>query len=166
LGGCAHGRILRPRTENFARDTRCRIHNGRNAESVPPRGLGAVLLPFRGAETTMMRVEAANEYRPAIPFPIPANVVEMVKEQVATRPEATATQYKAGGQWRSHTWKELWEEIRAVGAALLAEGVEVGDRVAILSATRVEHAIADLGILAARGSTVPLYQSHTPDEVR
>ncbi|HLV59784.1 MAG TPA: long-chain fatty acid--CoA ligase [Fredinandcohnia sp.] len=114
----------------------------------------------------MMRVEAANEYRPAIPFPIPANVVEMVKEQVATRPEATATQYKAGGQWRSHTWKELWEEIRAVGAALLAEGVEVGDRVAILSATRVEHAIADLGILAARGSTVPLYQSHTPDEVR
>lgn len=113
----------------------------------------------------MMRVEAANQNRPTIPFPIPANVVQMVAEQVARRPEATATQYKAGGEWRSHTWTALWNESRAVGAALLGEGLEVGDRVAILSATRVEHVVSDLGILAARGITVPLYQSHTPDEV-
>lgn len=114
----------------------------------------------------MMRAEAQGEIRPTIPFPIPANMLRMVEEQVSKQPEATAAQYKAGGEWKSHSWTALWNELRAVGAALLDEGVEAGDRVAILSATRVEHVLADLGILAARGITVPLYHSHTPDEVR
>lgn len=114
----------------------------------------------------MMRAEAESKIRPTIPFPIPANMLRMVEEQVAKQPEAAATQYKEGGEWRSHTWSAMWEKLRAVGAALLEEGLESGDRVAILSATRVEHVIADLGNLAVRGITVPLYHSHTPSEVQ
>lgn len=114
----------------------------------------------------MMRAEAESENRATIPFPIPANMVRMVEEQVAKQPEATATQYKVGSSWGAHSWSSLHEELRAVGAALLEEGLEVGDRVAILSATRVEHVVADLGALSVRGITVPLYHSHTPEEVQ
>lgn len=113
----------------------------------------------------MMRAEAQDQIRPTIPFPIPENMLRMVEEQVSKQPAARATFYKAGGEWKSHSWTALWNELRSVGAALLEEGVQSGDRVAILSATRVEHAVADFGILAARAITVPIYHSHTPDEV-
>ena len=96
----------------------------------------------------MMRAEAQDQIRPTIPFPIPENMLRMVEEQVSKQPAARATFYKAGGEWKSHSWTALWNELRSVGAALLEEGVQSGDRVAILSATRVEHAVADFGILA------------------
>lgn len=113
----------------------------------------------------MVRAEARMSDPREIPFPIPANLVQMVEEQVSKQPQGTATRFKVDGTWREQTWTELLGELRAVGAALLGDGIEVGDRVAILSATRVEHAIADLGILAARGVTVPIYHSHTPEEL-
>src|SRR5690606_38779871 len=40
-----------------------------------------------------------------------------------------------------------------------------GDRVAILSTTRLEWALADMAILGAQGATVPIYPSSTPDDV-
>ena len=49
---------------------------------------------------------------------------------------------------------------------MVARGVKPGDRVAIFGATSLQWVVCDLAISAARGVTVPIYASNTPDEVR
>jgi long-chain acyl-CoA synthetase len=51
------------------------------------------------------------------------------------------------------------------GRALIALGVNPGDRVAVLSNTRVEWAALDFGIMGIGAVTVPIYQSSKAEEV-
>ncbi len=69
------------------------------------------------------------------------------------------------GEWLSHTWKDLRKAVDEIAAALAAEGVERGDRVAILANSRMEWCIVDLANFTLGAVTVPIYQSNLPDEV-
>ena len=64
-------------------------------------------------------------------------------------------------QWSVLTWTELGQQVRSVAAGLLSMGVERGDRVALLSATRIEWSILDHAILYVGAVTVPIYHSAT-----
>ena len=75
---------------------------------------------------------------------------------LSTRPRY---RYRAGDTWREVTWAEMEARVLAIAAALLDDGVRVGDRVAILSATRPEWMEIDLAILACGALTIPIYQS-------
>jgi long-chain acyl-CoA synthetase len=86
-------------------------------------------------------------------------------EQVETRPDRVALRYRSGGIWRGRTWREWQTCARELAAALAAYGVEPGDRVAILSHTRIRWVEADLGILHAAAVTVPIYPTLLPDMV-
>lgn len=70
--------------------------------------------------------------------------------------------YPAGGGWAGLSWGELGERVRAVAAGLIAIGVQQGDRVALMSATRLEWTVADLAILSAGAVTVPIYETSSP----
>lgn len=91
-------------------------------------------------------------------------VHEYLIRHAETMAERPAVRYKRGGAWRELTWRQLAGRAGAVSAALVASGTSVGDRVAVLSNTRVEWTIADLGIIGAGAVTVPIYQSNTPQE--
>ena len=69
------------------------------------------------------------------------------------------------GEWVSHTWKDLRKMVDETAAALVAEGVERGDRVAILANSRMEWCVVDLANFTLGSVTVPIYQSNLPDEV-
>jgi len=75
---------------------------------------------------------------------------------LSTRPRY---RYRAGDTWREVTWAEMEARVLAIAAALIDDGVRVGDRVAILSATRPEWMEIDLAILACGALTIPIYQS-------
>ena len=45
-------------------------------------------------------------------------------------------------------------------------GIVAGDRVAIMSETRQEWVLADLGIITARGVTVPIYPTLSAQQAR
>jgi len=64
------------------------------------------------------------------------------------------------------TWGDLARRVRDVAAGLIASGVDRGDRVALMSSTRLEWTIADLAILAAGAISVPLYPSASLDQCR
>src|SRR5207237_1261115 len=66
--------------------------------------------------------------------------------------------------WREATWAEMEAHVLEIAAALVDDGVCVGDRVAILSATRPEWVEIDLAILACGALTIPIYQSSLPAE--
>ena len=76
-------------------------------------------------------------------------------------PERDALYHKAQGWWKPITWRKYLEKVDAVAERLLLMGVSQGDRIAILSTTRVEWTIADMAIMSCGAITVPIYQSNT-----
>lgn len=65
-------------------------------------------------------------------------------------------------QWSVVSWTEMGSKVNRLGAGLLALGVSPGDRVALLSRTRLEWSLIDYAILTIGAVTVPLYHSATP----
>jgi len=93
-------------------------------------------------------------------------VVTRVRENAQRHPQRVALREKRLGIWREHTWLEYWDRVQDVGHALLALGIEPGDRVAIHSENRPEWVFADLGAIAVRAVTVGLYPTNPAAEVR
>jgi long-chain acyl-CoA synthetase len=73
---------------------------------------------------------------------------------------------KRAGRWESIAGDTALAEVESLGLGLSALGIQPGDRVAILSETRYEWAIADLAILGIGAVTVPLYASLTAEQCR
>ena len=64
------------------------------------------------------------------------------------------------------TYAALRHAVREIAGGLAALGVESGDRVAILSATRPEWMLADIGALTAGALVVPVYHTNSHQECR
>jgi long-chain acyl-CoA synthetase len=92
-------------------------------------------------------------------------LLSIFAEQVERSPSRIALRYRSGGIWRGRTWSEWQICARELASALRAFGIETGDRVAILSHTRIRWVEADLGILHAGAATVPIYPTLLPDTV-
>ncbi|NOY45131.1 MAG: long-chain fatty acid--CoA ligase [Deltaproteobacteria bacterium] len=73
---------------------------------------------------------------------------------------------KRGGAYHEVTWSEYYTFATRIARALAGRGIQTGDRVAILSHSRYEWAVADTGILTAGAVCVPLYPSLTRPEVK
>ncbi|MGP3956625.1 AMP-dependent synthetase/ligase [Nonomuraea sp. 3N208] len=92
-------------------------------------------------------------------------IVDRVWERARTTPDAVAMRHKDFGIWQEVTWAAYWTHVELVAHALLALGVEPGDRVAVHSENRPEWLYGDLGTVAVRGITVGLYPTNPPAEV-
>ncbi|HSJ35891.1 MAG TPA: AMP-binding protein [Acidimicrobiia bacterium] len=92
-------------------------------------------------------------------------VAARVRARAAEMPGAVAMREKDLGIWQEVTWEKLWEDIRLAAHALLALGVEKGDRVSIHSEDRPEWIILDFATVAVRGITVGLYPTNPAAEV-
>jgi long-chain acyl-CoA synthetase len=92
-------------------------------------------------------------------------VVTRVKDRAEQTPDRIALRAKDFGIWQEVSWASYWANVELVGHALLALGLEPGERVAIHSENRREWLYADLGIVAARGITVGLYPTNPASEV-
>lgn len=95
-----------------------------------------------------------------------SSVLDFVHRNVEKRGDATAALTKREGKYRPVTWNQMWASAREIAFGLIAHGLETGDRVCIISNTRLEWVTTDLGILAAGGVTVPIYPSNLPEECR
>ncbi|MGI8729077.1 MAG: AMP-dependent synthetase/ligase [Solirubrobacteraceae bacterium] len=84
----------------------------------------------------------------------------------ASKQGGTALKYPQGEGWREISYRELGASVREIAKGLMALGVEAGDRVAILSETRAEWTLADLGGICAGAVVVPIYQTNSPEECR
>lgn len=93
-------------------------------------------------------------------------LVTRVRDRATATPNAVAMRHKRLGVWQELTWTTYWDRIQTVGHALLALGIEPGDRVGIQSENRPEWLILDLATVAARGTTVGLYPTNPEAEVR
>lgn len=88
---------------------------------------------------------------------------EMLHHRAESTPNAVAYRSKRNGSWTNTTWKQAYEQAQHIAYGLLAQGLQVGDRVALLCSTRAEWSLCDFAVLLAGGVTVPLYPSNPSD---
>ncbi|MES2504850.1 MAG: long-chain fatty acid--CoA ligase [Myxococcota bacterium] len=88
------------------------------------------------------------------------SVYGLLQESIQKRGNSPAIRYKASGTWRELSWEQLGQKVNQVASKLIELGIEPGDRVVILSKTRLEWVLADLGIMAVGACAVPIYQSN------
>jgi len=100
------------------------------------------------------------------------SIAQLLARRVRETPDREAYRYPVGEQspfgeasrWRSMTWRQSGERIKAIAAGLLSLGLDREDRVGILCNTRIEWMLVDLGILSAGGATTTVYPSSTAEE--
>jgi long-chain acyl-CoA synthetase len=113
---------------------------------------------------------AESESGRSEPAPSPAvggsrSLPALLEARAAALGEQPALLVKLDGRWQELSWAELARRVRDVADGLDALGVEHGDRVALLSETRLDALVADLGAMAAGALSVAIYQTSTPQEV-
>ncbi|MFN8626779.1 MAG: long-chain fatty acid--CoA ligase [Candidatus Binatia bacterium] len=92
------------------------------------------------------------------------NLADMFFAQARQRADRPRYRHRPGERWHEVTWGTCAERVRAMAGGLASLGLEPGDRVALLAATRPEWIEFDLAVLANGGITVPIYPSNLPDE--
>ncbi|MFC6013917.1 AMP-dependent synthetase/ligase [Nocardia lasii] len=70
------------------------------------------------------------------------------------------------GGWNDVTAAQFQKAVTGVAKGLIASGVELGDRVAIMAATRYEWTLLDFAIWAAGGVTVAIYDSSAAEQAK
>jgi long-chain acyl-CoA synthetase len=70
-----------------------------------------------------------------------------------------------GDGWQSVTAREVDEEVRATAKGLIAAGIQIGDRVAIMARTRYEWTILDFAIWYAGAVVVPIYDTSSAEQI-
>src|SRR4029450_9899468 len=66
--------------------------------------------------------------------------------------------------WQGVRFREADAIAREIAAGLVARGVVPGDRVCIVSQTRLEWVLCDVAIMLAGGIAVPIYASNTAEQ--
>ncbi len=94
------------------------------------------------------------------------NIVSAVFEHERDDPNFVIYQRLVDGAWKDVTAAEAAGLIRSAARGLIGLGVQPGDRVAILSATRFEWAILDFAILSVGALTVPIYETSSAEQVK
>jgi long-chain acyl-CoA synthetase len=92
-------------------------------------------------------------------------IVQVFWERVNASPDRPAIMYKQNGAYRSVSWREHGRMVELIAFGLLANRIETGDRVAVLSNTRVQWSWADMAILSVGAVTVPVYPTLNEPEV-
>ncbi len=111
----------------------------------------------------MREFEAPASYT----IPEDANNSDAVFRHAKESPAAVMFNVPDGrGGWRDVRAEEFAQSVTDVAKGLIASGIELGDRVAIMAATRYEWALLDYAIWAAGGCTVAIYDSSSAEQAR
>ena len=112
--------------------------------------------------------ESMREYSVPASFTVAEHdsIVASVSAHAADSPDHVIFRRLVDGAWTDVTCAEAADQIRSVALGLIAEGIQAGDRVAIISATRYEWPIIDFAILSVGAVTVPIYETSSAEQVR
>ncbi|ASY21392.1 long-chain acyl-CoA synthetase [Candidatus Planktophila dulcis] len=100
-----------------------------------------------------------------IPAATAGNLTNLIAERAWFEPERITMSRPLGDGWQPMTARQVEEEIRATAKGLVAAGIAIGDRVAIMARTRYEWTILDFAIWYAGGCVVPIYETSSAEQV-
>ncbi len=94
------------------------------------------------------------------------NLTDVVVTNATERAEAAVLSRPGPDGWSDVTSRQFLAEVTAVAKGLIAAGVQVGDRVGLLSKTRYEWTLFDFAIWFAGAVTVPIYETSSSEQIR
>ena len=103
---------------------------------------------------------------PVVDVPRDMNTTDLLEQQVSddrTRP--LFGRQLSPGQWTDVSAEEFHQDVKTLARGLAAIGINVGDRVGIMAATRYEWTLMDFAIWYAGAVTVPIYETSSPSQV-
>jgi long-chain acyl-CoA synthetase len=100
-----------------------------------------------------------------VPTATTGNLTDLVADRARLEPDRITMSRPLGDGWQPMTARQVEEEIRATAKGLVAAGIQIGDRVAIMARTRYEWTILDFAIWYAGGITVPIYETSSAEQV-
>jgi long-chain acyl-CoA synthetase len=101
-------------------------------------------------------------------IPATANLAGTVFRRAAEQPQAVVLRRPGAaglsGDWTDVTASQFKDDVVALAKGLVAAGIEVGDRVALMSHTRYEWTLIDYAIWTAGAVTVPVYETSSAEQ--
>lgn len=91
-------------------------------------------------------------------------VLTALRDLQKEQPDVVSFSRPVKFDWVDVTISEFLDEVYAVARGLIANGVEFGDRVIIMSETRYEWTLLDLAVQAAGAISVPIYPSSSTSQ--
>jgi len=102
---------------------------------------------------------------PLVPAATAGNLTNLIAERAWFEPERITMSRPLGEGWQPVTAREVEEEVRATAKGLIASGIQIGDRVAIMARTRYEWTILDFATWFAGGVVVPIYDTSSAEQI-
>ncbi len=93
------------------------------------------------------------------------NLAQTVVVNAQEVPDQVVFATRSGAGWQDVTAAQFADDVARLAKGLVAAGVDVGDRVALMSRTRYEWTLVDYAIWTAGAVTVPIYETSSPDQV-
>jgi len=100
-----------------------------------------------------------------VPAATAGNLTNLVAERAWFEPERVMLSRPLGEGWQPVTAREFETEVRTAAKGLIAAGIQIGDRVAIMARTRYEWTILDFAIWYAGGVVVPVYETSSAEQI-
>jgi len=118
-------------------------------------------VPFRFAPREVdvrYRADGAIEMRSPIPLEgCPRNICDFLEHWSREAPDRVfLAQRNADGNWRHLTYAQGWRRARAIGQALLDQGLGPARPLAILTGNSIEHALMSFGAMIAGVPVAPI----------
>ncbi len=100
-----------------------------------------------------------------VPAATAGNLTNLIAERAWFEADRVMVSRPLGDGWQPVTAREFDEEIRATAKGLIASGLNIGERVAIMAKTRYEWTVLDFAIWYAGGVVVPIYETSSAEQI-
>jgi len=102
---------------------------------------------------------------PLVTPQIEGNLSDLPVRNGSTRPHHVAFSKPSSGTWVDVTNAQFLADVRDLAKGLMAAGVGLGERVAIMSRTRYEWTLTDFAVWTAGAVSVPIYETSSAEQV-
>jgi long-chain acyl-CoA synthetase len=98
--------------------------------------------------------------------PSSGSLVEHIIENAEKTPHHESLSIPRGDAWVAVTAKQFLDQVKAVAKGIIANGVEPGDRIGVMSRTRYEWTLVDYAIWYAGAVSVPVYETSSAEQIQ
>ncbi len=100
-----------------------------------------------------------------VPPTTEGNLAQTVVDNARRTPNRVVFAQRSAGGWSDVTAAQFATDVSRLAKGLVAAGIEVGDRVGLMSRTRYEWTLVDYALWTVGAVTVPIYETSSPEQV-
>jgi len=101
-----------------------------------------------------------------VPTSTTGSVADHIIENAAKDPGHVSFSVPRGDAWVDVTAQEFLDRVRAVAKGIMANGVEAGERIGVMSRTCYEWTLVDYAIWYAGCVSVPVYETSSAEQIQ